>query len=280
MLLRCGHPCELCLGRSLVPALRHRCYRRSFPATLAQVLTIILNRRWGTYSLVNRYLALTRFAADKFIAGDLPARKVSVKPNYLLDPPPAGKGDGGYALFAGRLGPEKGVRTLLAAWQLNPGLPLKVFGSGPLEEEMRRAVGRGQVLVEFHGYCDRQELFAAIGGAEFVVVPSECYEGFPMVVLEAMACGTPVVASRIGSLAEVVNDGITGVKFTPGDHQELVVVIAELRRDRKRLAEMRKRCRIHFEQHYTEEQAVAALHDVYLGVCHERNRDDGYRRCP
>jgi len=95
-----------------------------------------------------------------------------------------------------------------------------------------------------------------------------------------MACGTPVVASRIGSLAEVVNDGITGVKFTPGDHQELVVVIAELRRDRKRLAEMRKRCRIHFEQHYTEEQAVAALHDVYLGVCHERNRDDGYRRCP
>lgn len=271
MLMRRGKPCERCLGGSLLPALRHRCYRHSFAATLAQVLTITLNRRWGSYSLVNRYLALTRFAADRFVAGGIPVGSMAVKPNVLPDPPPVGKGDGGYALFAGRLSPEKGVRTLLDVWKEKPGLPLKVFGSGPLEEDLKTSACRTGMIVEFHGYCNRQELFTEIGRAEFVVVPSECYEGFPMVVLEAMACGTPVVASRLGSLDEVVIEGITGVKFTPGDPRDLAAVVTELRHDRSRLAEMRKRCRLHFEQHYSEARAVATLTKVYREVCHERN---------
>ncbi|TWJ16716.1 glycosyltransferase family 4 protein [Geobacter argillaceus] len=270
MLMRNGHPCGECLGTSLLPALRHRCYRGSFPATLAQVLTIFLNRRLGTYrSKVNRYLALTRFSAGRLADGGLPAENLTVKPNFLPDPPVPGEGDGGYALFAGRLSPEKGLVTLLAAWRRNPGLPLKVFGAGPLEAELKRVVDVEGLPVEFHGFCDRQQIYDAMSRAEFVVVPSECYEGFPMVVLEAMACGTPVVASRLGSLAEVVVNGINGVTFSPGDPTDLASVIVELRKDRQRLAAMRYRCRLHFDQHYSEEHALTALLDIYASVCRD-----------
>ncbi len=270
MLMRNGHPCGECLGTSLLPALRHRCYRGSFPATLAQVWTIFLNRRLGSYrSQVNRYLALTRFAADRLADGGLPAGRLTVKPNFLPDPPMPGEGDGGYALFAGRLSPEKGLVTLLAAWRRNLGLPLKVFGAGPLEVELKRLVAVERLPVEFHGFCDRQRLCEAMRRAEFVVVPSECYEGFPMVVLEAMACGTPVVASRLGSLAEVVMNGINGVTFSPRDPADLASVIVELGKDRQRLAAMRYRCRLHFDQHYSEEHALTALLDIYVSVCRD-----------
>lgn len=275
MLMRDGHPCAACLGRFFfLPALRHRCYRNAFLPTLAQVWTLFSNRYRGTYSrLVNRYLALTRFAAGKLVDGGLPAERLSVKPNFLPDPPSPGNGEGGYAVFVGRLSPEKGVRTLLATWRLQPGLPLKVLGSGPLENELVGTVRREGLAVEFLGFRDRAGVYAAIQGAELMVVPSECHEGFPMVVLEAMACGTPVVASRLGSLAEVVVNGINGVTFAPGEPAELAATIIELRRDRQRLVAMRNRCRLHFDQHFSEQHALTILQDVYASVLRETEQE-------
>lgn len=264
MLLRDGQPCERCLGGNLLPALRYRCYRGSFTATLAQVWTIFLNRRRGTYrSQVNRYLALTRFAAGRLAAGGLPAGKLTVKPNFLPDPPLPGNGNGGYAVFAGRLSPEKGLMTLLAAWRLKPGIPLKILGTGPMEVELRQLVASEGLLVEFLGFCDRQELYAVIGRAEFMVVPSECYEGFPMVILDAYACGTPVVASRIGSLDEIVIEGETGLKFRPGDAEDLVSKINLLLADRLWLTMMRKLTRAYFEKNFTAPRIWAKLQKIY-----------------
>lgn len=264
MLLRNGRPCEECLGSGLFPALRHRCYRDSFAATLSQVWTIASNRRRGTYrNMVNHYIALTGFAAGRLVAGGLPAKRMSVKPNFLPDPPTAGTGDGGYAVYVGRLAGEKGVRTLLSAWRAFPGFPLKLAGDGPLRGELAAMIEREGLNVELLGMCNRAELIDIVSKADMQIVPSECYEGFPLVILEALACGTPVVASRIGSLNEIIADGITGVKFAPGDPAALAEKVGGLLAYRQQLGFMRRRSRALFEDSYTTEINFTKIMDIY-----------------
>jgi glycosyltransferase involved in cell wall biosynthesis len=280
MLLRNGCPCEECLRGGLLPALLHRCYRDSFAATLSQVWTIASNRRRGTYgNLVNHYIALTGFAAERLVAGGLPAKRMSVKPNFLPDPPSAGTGEGGYAVYVGRLAEEKGVRTLLSAWRAFPGFPLKMAGDGPLRGELAEIIGREGLNVELLGMRDRAELIDMVGGAEMQIVPSECYEGFPLVILEALACGTPVVASRIGSLDEIVEDGITGVKFAPGEPAALAEKVGGLLACRQRLGLMRRRSRALFENNYTAEINFTTIMEIYRRVLDGRagNQEQRYR---
>jgi glycosyltransferase involved in cell wall biosynthesis len=280
MLLRNGRPCEECLSSGLLHALWHRCYRDSFAATLSQVWTIASNRRRGTYrNMVNHYIALTGFAAGRLVAGGLPAKRMSVKPNFLPDPPPAGTGEGGYAVYVGRLAGEKGVRTLLSAWRAFPDFPLKMAGDGPLRGELAEIIGREGLNIELLGMRNRAELIDMVGGAEMQIVPSECYEGFPLVILEALACGTPVVASRIGSLDEIVEDGITGVKFAPGEPAALAEKVGGLLACRQRLGLMRRRSRALFENNYTAEINFTTIMEIYRRVLDGRagNQEQRYR---
>lgn len=280
MLLRNGRPCEDCLSRGLLPALLHRCYRDSFAATLSQVWTIASNRRRGTYrNLVDHYIALTGFAAERLVAGGLPAKRMSVKPNFLPDPPSAGTGEDGYAVYVGRLAGEKGIRTLLSAWRAFPGFPLKMAGDGPLRGELAEIIGREGLNVELLGMRNRAELIDMVGRAEMQIVPSECYEGFPLVILEALACGTPVVASRIGSLDEIVEDGITGVKFAPGEPAALADKVGGLLACRQRLGLMRRRSRALFENNYTAEINFTTIMEIYRRVLDGRagNQEQRYR---
>jgi glycosyltransferase involved in cell wall biosynthesis len=264
LLTRNGQPCEDCLGTSLLPALRHRCYRGSFTATGAVVWMLASNRARRVYlTLVNRYIALTRFAASKFIAGGLPPVRIEVKPNFLPDPPSAGSGDGGYAVYVGRLSEEKGVRTLFDAWRALDGFPLKILGEGPLRQELEMRARDANIAVEFLGFRPRDEVLDAVARAAFAAVPSECYEGFPMVALEAYACGTPIVASRLGSLDEIVDDGVSGIKFDPGNAGDLAAKVTALLADRQALRAMRTRTRALFDENYTAERNYARLLEIY-----------------
>lgn len=264
LLLRDGQPCEDCLRGSLLPALRHRCYRGSLPATLAQVWAITSNRWRSTYRRnVDCYVALTRFAAGKLIAGGLPADRFVVKPNFLPDPPAAGRGEGGYAIFVGRLSEEKGVATLLEAWKQLPEWPLRVVGDGPLRPVLEaRAKGWG-LPVTFLGFRTRSEILDIVGNAEALVVPSEWYEGFPMVVLEAYACGTPVLASRIGSLTEIVREGQTGATFRPSDPADLAATVRRVLGDAGLLRRMRELAREEFLKKYTEGANISQSMQIY-----------------
>jgi glycosyltransferase involved in cell wall biosynthesis len=264
LLMRDGRPCEDCVGKSLVPALRHRCYRGSLPATGAVAWMLASNRWRGVYrTLVNRYIALTSFAAARLIAGGLPERRIEVKPNFLPNAPEPGLGDGKYAVYVGRLSQEKGVLTLLEAWQRVDGLPLKLLGDGPLRQELQERAKRGALAVEFMGFRPRKDVLDIVRGAELQVIPSECYEGFPMVVLEAYACGTPVVASRIGSLDEIVVEGDSGIKFDPGDPVDLVRKLNELRADPLRLRAMRAKARALFDEKYKADKNYSRLVEIY-----------------
>ena len=255
LLMRDGHPCEDCVGTSLLPALRYRCYRGSLLATGAVVWMLARNRVQSTYrTLVNRYIALTRFAAGRLVAGGLPESRMEVKANFLPNAPAMGVGGGNYAVYVGRLSEEKGVRTLVEAWRNVDGFPLKVLGDGPLRHELEEQTRRGALPIEFLGFRPHEDILNVVGNADVQVVPSECYENFPMVVLEAYACGTPILASRIGSLDEIVVEEESGIKFEPGNPGDLATKLNGLLADRSRLHAMRRKARALFEQRYTAEQ--------------------------
>lgn len=276
MLQRAGRPCEECFGSTFLPALRNCCYRSSLPATLAQVWTLALNRAIGSFNLVDRYLALTRFAAARLAAGGIPGGRITVRPNFLDDSPPPGGGTGGYALFAGRLTPEKGVVALLRAWERVRELPLKIVGDGPLLPLLREMATSKRLPVRFFGRLPRREVLRMIGDAVVQIVPSEWYEGFPMVVLEAYACGTPVVASRIGSLAEIVEEGRTGFLFEAGNAEDLAATVQGRAGTPLRLDEMRRYAREHFHGRYSPASGIASLLEIYREVIHEhRARNTG-----
>jgi glycosyltransferase involved in cell wall biosynthesis len=274
LLLRDGKPCEDCFGTNFLPAIRYRCYRASLPATGAVVWSLLNNRWRGTYNnLVNRYIAPTQFGANKLIQGGLPEHIMEVKPNFLPVIPAPGTGSGGYALFAGRLSSEKGLRNLLEAWKSVKGLPLKIAGEGPLREELQSLANMQNLPVEFLGCVSYSEVLDLTRDAVFLVVPSEWYEGFPMVVVQALACGTPVIASRLGSLDEIVEEGKTGLKFEAGNPQDLAIRVNELASDRPRLARMRIHARTAFEEHYTAEINYSQLMEIYQStICDFRGQ--------
>ncbi|MCH9674642.1 MAG: glycosyltransferase [Gammaproteobacteria bacterium] len=264
LLLRDSSPCEKCVGRSLLPALRHRCYRQSLPATAALVSMITLHRLRGTYNRdVSRYLSLTEFAASKMIEGGLPSSKVIVKPNFLLDTPPIGTGKGGHALFVGRLSAEKGVTTLLNAWRQLPDFQLKIAGQGELLEDIQQIVTAENLPVELLGQLSKEEVTAAMRDAAFLIVPSECYEGFPMVVVESFASGTPVLAADIGSLSEVVFEDIGCKKFAPGNVAQLVSGVREMFQAHEEAGPRRTLVRDHYLKNFTPEIGLRNLLDAY-----------------
>ena len=160
--------------------------------------------------MVDLYIALTNFARKKFIEGGFPAEKIVVKPNFVHPDPGIGEGCGGYALFVGRLSVEKGLDTLLAAWeQLKSTIPLKIVGDGPLADKVAAAAER-LPKVEWLGLRPMSEVHALMGEAEVLIFPSKWYETFGRVAVEAFAKGTPVIGSNIGAIGDLIEHGRTG----------------------------------------------------------------------
>ncbi len=180
-LLRKGRVCEDCVGH-FVPysGVLHSCYRGSRAASAAVASMLTAHRLIGTWrKAVESYIAPTEFLKSKLVQGGLPAHKVAVKPNFLPSDPGPGPGDGGYALFVGRLSPEKGLATLLRAWRELQDLPLRIAGDGPLRDFVT-AQAKALPNVSVLGFQERSEVIKLVKAAALLVVPSEWYEGFPM----------------------------------------------------------------------------------------------------
>ena len=262
---RDGKVCEDCLGKWLPSSgVVHRCYRGSRSASGATAAMLMFHRAFGTWAnAVDAYITPTNFAREKFIAGGLPAEKIAVKPNFLHPAPDAAPGGGGYAIFVGRLSAEKGLDTLLAAWNaLGHEVPLKIVGNGPLAEDVKEAVERNS-SIELLGRRPSEEVYRLIGDADLLVLPSNCYETFGRVAIEAYATGTPVIASNHGAPAEVVEDGQTGLRFRPGDGADLAAKVRMALADRPKLAQMRRQARHEFEAKYTGERNHEMLISIY-----------------
>ena len=267
LFLRDGKPCEDCVDHSLLESVRHRCYRNSVGATAAVASMLALHRTIGTYTRdIDLYITPTKFGRSKAIKAGIPESKVVVKPNFVPDPPRPGPGAGGYVTYVGRLTEGKGSETLVAAWRRLPSVRLKIVGDGAFRSGLEAIAKREALNIEFVGMQPKNVVLDAMANAEFLVMPSECYEAFGMVIAESFACGTPVLASNIGSMGELVEDGVTGRKFTAGDPASLAHGVEAMLADKARLRDMRANARSYFDAHLTEDQNSSQLLQIYQDV--------------
>jgi glycosyltransferase involved in cell wall biosynthesis len=266
-LMRKGRVCETCLGRTVpLSGVLHACYRKSFPqsAVLAAMLAAHkVLRTWA--NKVAAYIALSEFARQKFVQGGLPEHRIFVKPNFVHPDPGPKKGPGGYALFVGRLSPEKGLHLLLDAWHgLSQRIPLFIIGDGPLREEILGFQQRaGLAQVTLLGSIPAAEVLHWMRGARFLVCPSLWFEGFPLAVAEAFASALPVIASRIGSLAEIVQHARTGLLFTPGKAEDLADRVKWAWDHPEQMEQMGRLARFEYERKYTAERNYRSLMRIY-----------------
>lgn len=262
--LRDGQVCEDCALSALAwPAVRHKCYRGSRAATAVVALATAVHRAMDTWHpAVTLYFTPSAFARTRFLAVGFPADRIAVKPNFVAADPGVGPG-GDPVVFVGRLSAEKGVATLLTAWQrLAEPVPLTIIGDGPLADDVR-AAAQTDSRIEFLGRRPLDEVLHLVGHARSVVVPSVWYETFGRTVIEAFSRGTPVVASRIGALEELVDHGRTGLLATTGDPDALASSVRRLLQRPDELALMRAAARREYESRYTAEANYALLTALY-----------------
>jgi glycosyltransferase involved in cell wall biosynthesis len=264
-LYRDGKVCEECLDHSVLRGIRHGCYQGSKLGTAVLTLMVDVHRRARTWSsMVDCYVALTEFSRLKLIAGGLPADRIRVKPNFVLPDPEPRSGRGEYALFVGRLVKSKGISTMIEAWRQLSGVPLQIVGDGPCRDEIESLKNSGVLpSVTYRGRLPRAETLAAMKNARFLVFPSEWYEGFPVTIAEAFACGVPVVGSRLGAMQEIIADGVTGLHFHAGDVSDLRQKVEWAWAHPAEVEQMGRRARQEFEQKYTAEKNILMLEETY-----------------
>lgn len=263
MLMRQGNICEKCVTGSAYQAVLHSCYKESVAGTFAVARMVEKHRATDTWKhKVNRFIALTEFARNKFIEAGFPEEKIVVKSNFTVGstlPENEANQNRAGALFVGRLSQEKGVRTLFNAWG-NLDIPLRIAGSGPLESTLSDLIGRS---IKALGMLDQRSVQKEMRQAAFLVMPSEWYEGFPMVLVEAFSQGLPVVASRLGGMAEIIEDGVTGLHFEAGNAIDLAEKVRWMVEHPEECRQMGNNARATYLEKYTPEKNYDMLMNIY-----------------
>lgn len=262
LLMRNGYICELCISGSYYNAVLYRCYRNSIFGSLAVARMLSYHHNNKTWqNKVDCFIALTDFVKNKYIEGGFPEKKIIVKPNFYKKatlPAFNEKGREG-VLFVGRLSHEKGVKTLIKAW-IGLDIPLRIAGEGPLMETVKSAISSKIIVL---GKISQAQVSQEMTTANFLVMPSEWYEPFGLVIVEAFAHGLPVVASNLGGMSEIVENNYTGLHFEPGNPEDLAEKVLWMYNNPEECKRMGKNARAVYEQKYTDEKNYDMLMDIY-----------------
>jgi glycosyltransferase involved in cell wall biosynthesis len=251
-------------------------------ATLPLAINVWLHRSLGTWThQVDAFVALTDFQRERMVEAGLPAGRMHVKPNFYPGKPKpvSWKERGNYAVFAGRLSPEKGIGTLVRAWlEWGEQAPeLRVLGEGPLRVSLERLASSDSAeRIRFLGQHSSQDTQREIAGARLVILPSQWFEGFPMVIREAFAFAVPAAVSAIGPLPSIVQDGVNGVVFPPGDAQSLLQRVRAAWGTPGMLERLSEGARSTFEKSYTGDVNYRMLMSIYASAIDvSRSRRNG-----
>jgi len=265
-LSRGGKVCEDCSDKRIPwPAVLHGCYRHSHLQSGVVAAMLTVHRQLKTWErFVDQYVVSTELFARKFAAAGLPANRISIKPNFVDQNYQIAQCPRDYALFVGRLVPEKGVNTLLDAWGLIRGLPLKIRGDGPLLHHVQSHAGERDSGIEWLKRPTQDGLIGIFQGARFLVWPSEAfYENFGLVAIEAFACGVPVIASNVGVMAETIRDGHTGLHFASESPTDLAAKVEWAWSHPNEMMAMGREARREYEEKYTPERNYEMLMNIY-----------------
>jgi glycosyltransferase involved in cell wall biosynthesis len=261
-----GAICERCRNWRYYNACLTRCMHGSLGMSALACVEAYVHKLLGSYTrAIDLFIAPSRSLRDRMIKhGVDPDKIVHLPYSILLDDYAPCYDSDGYGVCFGRLSPGKGLTTLVDACVAASEVPMKVLGDGPLASELvSRARSNGSGSVEFLGYKSGPELRSLVGRARFVVIPSECYENSPLALYESMALGKPVIGSRIGGIPELVDEGVTGLLFEPGNAQELSRCLRELWNDPARASDMGRAARARLEERFGPDQHYRRVMSIY-----------------
>lgn len=257
--------CERCKNGAFWNAIRYKCFRNSFLLSGLYATTISINRLAGIFKKIDAFLCTTEFNKQKLMEAGIEEKRIFIKPNYLdithIEPL---YGSGDYIIFLGRLSPEKGLWTLVNAFEKLKDYKLRIVGTGPLEEPLKEYIKeKGIKNISIEGFKQGKEKDSLLKNALFMVFPSEWYEHFPIVLLEAFAFGKPVIASNIGNMPLIVEDGKSGLHFKAGDAFDLADKIRTLSQNPTDIINMGIYARKKLELEYTPEVNYKILRSIF-----------------
>ncbi len=271
LLMHNGKIVERSVGGSPWWAVKEKVYRDSYIGTIVLALMVYIHKMINTWATkVDRYIALTEFSKKKYIEAGWPEDKIVVKPNFIVDPfnSEFEYNNENYAIYIGRLSEEKGIDILLDSWS-NKNRKLLIIGEGPLRKKVECCNNSNVIYL---GKKDKQSVLELVTNASFLIMASKWYEGFPMVLVEAMACGTAVIVPNLGGMGEIVKDGTTGLHFDPGSSADLSAKIDQLFDSSEEQKRMGINARNEYLDKYTPEKNYEMLIDIYQQAIEEAKR--------
>lgn len=262
---RDGAICEDCMGKLVpYPGLRYKCWHESYAKTACVTGLLTFHNLASTFTnKVDVFIALTKFASKKYIEGGIPENKIVVKPNFSPDFGFQNKQQGKYFLFVGRLSEEKGILTLLQAWEKLPAnYVLKIVGDGSLQDKVIKIAERLK-NIDYLGRLPKEKVIEVMRDAISLIFPSEWYEGLPMVIVEAFSVGLPVVTSNLGSMSALIEHEYNGLHFIPGSVESLRNQIQWAIANQSRMLEMGRNARHVYESNYTPQKNYSQMMRIY-----------------
>ncbi len=274
LLLRNDTICELCTKKKLpLAGIKYKCYRSSHVQSALVTGITGLHKIAGTWKRkVDTYIALTEFGRKKFLESSLQLaeEQLVVLANFVADPELVPMQREKFFLYVGRISPEKGLSVLLECFSAMPDQMLMVAGDGPdkalLQEQYSKFPN-----IQFAGHLEKMDVHVLMMQAQAFIFPSLWYEGLPLTIIEAFSAGTPVIASRMGAMAEIVADGYNGFHFEPGSAEDLnrvVHIFAALGEEKHKIYQQAKNTYI---EKYHPDVYYKSIMDIYNKAILKKN---------
>jgi glycosyltransferase involved in cell wall biosynthesis len=263
---RDGKLCNICAGGNSWNCFTHKCIKGSASMSFGGALEAYVFYLLGEAKKIDAVIVPSEALAKQYEAAGFPKERLNVVRNFTdpknLQPTYS---ENGYFLYFGRLSEEKGLPTLLGAIEMTKDIRLKIAGTGPMQDWVISRISEQSLAdrVEYCGFQSGQALRELIGNAYCSILPSECFENCPMSVIESMLLGKPVIASNIGGIPELVQDGVTGLLFQSGSSHELADCIISMKRFARQAADMGKTARQIAMDRFTPESHYEQILQIY-----------------
>ncbi|MEX6586745.1 glycosyltransferase family 4 protein [Paraclostridium bifermentans] len=263
-----GQICEACINKGLGQSLKNRCYRNSFSQTLIMYAMLKIHRLIGTYKKIN-YIALTEFNKNKLLNLVNNEERVYVKPNFIEEKEQVSRKLENYFVYIGRLDEIKGIKFLVESWKsINNDINLYIIGDGSEKENIEKFVDENNIKnTKLLGFMERSKAFKVIEKSRAVIIPSKCYEGFPMTIAESFSLGVPIIGSKLGNIESIIDDRYNGLLFNTNSSESLTDLVEKLFYNRDLNIELGNNAYETFTKFYTDKENYKILSKIYSNIC-------------